>query len=46
VKETEKEWIEESEENQATVVFQYPRKKIFQRETESSTMGNHADRVR
>lgn len=30
MKETEKEWIEESEENQATVVFQYPRKKVFQ----------------
>ena len=46
MKETEKKWIEESEENQATVVFQYPRKKIFQGEIKSSTMGNHADRVR
>lgn len=34
MKETEKEWRLESEENQATVAFQYPRKKTFQGERE------------
>lgn len=39
MKETEKEWIEESEENQATVVFQYPRKKIISKRNREFNRG-------